>query len=225
MANPGDNEQGGGHGNPDWQWKHHRVQRLIAIGGLLGLLVLSLQWCEMRKSTDAATKAAKAAEDGVVFARENARLDQRAWVTIRVVRLLKYPTLNEKLPIEIILINTGKTPALSVGIATHCFTSLTSTGISKVDLTVNPLNSEVSRGVVGPNVDFSSMVGDPLLIDTKQQIDDLESGFITLYVVGFVEYSDISEKIHHTRFAVRISGKTRMDKTYFTACQIGNTAD
>src|SRR5713101_1204520 len=45
--------------------------------------VMQRQLKEMAKSGDAAAKSAKAAEDSIRFARDNAHIDQRAWLTIR----------------------------------------------------------------------------------------------------------------------------------------------
>src|ERR1700730_13876810 len=109
MANPDNNEQSGHHDKPDWQREHYNVQRLIAIGGLLGLVVLSLQWCEMRKSTDAATKAAIAARDGITRAEATAHLDQRAWVSTVQTPISGRPQVGSKFSIRIPVKNNGKT--------------------------------------------------------------------------------------------------------------------
>src|SRR5205814_2703993 len=101
----------------DWQRKHYRVQRLIAIGGVLGLVVLSLQWCEMRKSTDAATEAAKAAKDGIELARENIRQDLRAWVLVSAASLNAPIQENHPLVTTLICNNFGKTPAFDVSVS------------------------------------------------------------------------------------------------------------
>src|SRR5206468_9786245 len=59
---------------------------LVVAGFLTFLAICAQVWIyncqlkEMQKSTNAATKSAKAAEDSVTLARENAHLDQRAWI-------------------------------------------------------------------------------------------------------------------------------------------------
>jgi len=207
------------------EWAHVIVSSVLVVVTTFVLCVYCGQLKQMKVAATAATNAADRAKDSIDQVERNAHLDQRAWVTIKIMRLLEYPTLDKEVPIEIIFIDTGKTPALSVGVATRCFTGMTSTGILEEYLTVNPTNREVSRAIIGPNVEFSSIVRNPVVIQNKQQIDDLEDGFLTLYVVGFVEYSDVFEKVHHTRFAFRISGKKQLDKTFFEACEIGNKAD
>ena len=62
---------------------------------------------EMRKSTDAATKAAKAAEDSVTLVRENAHLDQRAWVVVSDVSGV--PEVGKPFIVTINISNLGKT--------------------------------------------------------------------------------------------------------------------
>jgi hypothetical protein len=61
----------------------------------------------MQKSTDAATKAGKAAEDSVHLARSTAHLDQRAWVA--QTEITGAPEQDQPFEVTVKFKNTGKT--------------------------------------------------------------------------------------------------------------------
>jgi hypothetical protein len=86
----------------------------LLAAAIIGACIYGAQLIEMQKATVAATKAAKATEDAVIMARDNARLDQRAWVT--VAGITGFPEVGKPLRITIYFANTGKTPAKKVKI-------------------------------------------------------------------------------------------------------------
>src|SRR5437588_9436184 len=64
------------------------ISSFLTLGAIWAQVwVYNQQLKEMRKATDAATKAAKAAETSVGTAKEISRRDQRAWVTVRTVAM------------------------------------------------------------------------------------------------------------------------------------------
>src|SRR5437016_2811471 len=59
------------------------ISSFLTLGAIWAQVwVYNQQLKEMRKSTDAATKAAKAAEASIIQAKEMTHLDQRAWVAM-----------------------------------------------------------------------------------------------------------------------------------------------
>jgi hypothetical protein len=86
----------------------------ILAAAIIAACIYGCQLSEMQKSTLAATKAAKAAEDSVVFATQNAHLDQRAWMALASVS--GAPNVGEPFRVTITIRNTGKTPAKKVRI-------------------------------------------------------------------------------------------------------------
>jgi hypothetical protein len=60
----------------------------------------------MRKSTDAATKAARAADESIRLTREMSRLDQRAWVAAKGIAGI--PEIGKPLTVIVAYGNTGK---------------------------------------------------------------------------------------------------------------------
>jgi hypothetical protein len=69
----------------------------------------------MRRSTDAATKGARAAEDSITLTREMSRLDQPAWLA--PIAIGGTPKIGKPLTVSVKYNNTGKTFARNVQIA------------------------------------------------------------------------------------------------------------
>src|SRR5437879_5170932 len=84
----------------------------ILAAAIIAACIYGCQLSEMQKSTIAATKAAKAAEDSVLLAKENTHLDQRAWMAIASIS--GAPNIGEVFRVTITIRNTGKTPAKKV---------------------------------------------------------------------------------------------------------------
>src|SRR5712692_7195299 len=96
--------------------KRWNVLPLILDALLLGAIITqaviySKQLSEMRKSTDAATSAANSAKQSIDQIERNAHLDQRAWVTVEIAKILKAPALDETPTVTLHIKNSGKTPA------------------------------------------------------------------------------------------------------------------
>jgi hypothetical protein len=92
---------------PSYERRHYRLQLALLVVGIVVAFIYAGQLYEMQKSTHAATQAAKAAKNSINLSRENAHLDQRAWVA--------QDSLNGKAEsgkpytITILVKNTGKT--------------------------------------------------------------------------------------------------------------------
>ena len=79
----------------------------LVVAAIIGACIYGWQLSEMRKSTNAATKAAKAAEDSVLLAKQNAHLDQRAWVVVSDVSGV--PEVGKPFIVTMNITNVGKT--------------------------------------------------------------------------------------------------------------------
>lgn len=102
----------------DSQWWQVIVAGILVPFGIYAVIVYSEQLDEMRKSTDAATRAAKAAEDSVMLTRETAHLDQQAWVAVTAISGTPKP--DELTNINVLIRNSGKTFAKNVEGSTNC---------------------------------------------------------------------------------------------------------
>jgi hypothetical protein len=132
----------------------------------------ALMWCANKQAADAATRAAESAENSVTQARDNAHLDQRAWVSVKSVKLTAPYSLTTKGGITVTLANTGKTPALDVGI--------TQGGMDKSD---NPKMDILipRRMVIAPGSNDDTIFIEVLPRDPK----------ISLYVRFVIQYWDV----------------------------------
>lgn len=214
----------------------------VTLFTLVLAVVAVLQWSSMRQQANymkdglemtkesnvAALKAANAAEESVKHAKETARIDQRAWITIKGAILQQPLKVNEAPVIRTVITNSGRTPALEVGVFSGVFLQETgqeiSASLNHIERTVSAAATDGSRGVVTPNFDFQSIRDDAVPINAAQ-IEGIVAGSITLYIAGFVEYTDVFKEIHRTRFAFRISGQGQLDKRDMVICNTGNTVE
>lgn len=187
-------------------WVQVIIQGILLFGALLALGIYRGQLIEMREanklmreSTDAATKAAIAAENGIKFSVENARMDQRAWVTIIATALSKELVAGETPEVRITFANSGRTPARGVSI--H--------GVVFVGPEPEPrlpaqepagIKSLVSKMVLGPSNTKESRIPSLDAID-QESIDAIRKGDTRLIVQGVVNYLDIFDVPHETFFA------------------------
>jgi hypothetical protein len=163
-----------------------------------------------RETLHATLAHSKASLDASI---EASRLDQRAWLAVKEVRIESELALNEPLRYSINLVNTGKTPALDVR-----FVELRS---GNNEATIDELAPPRDRGVVAPGNNIK-VFGRSNRLDqpTTKAIQD---GTIRLYISGTIEYWDIFKtKPRHTRFCVYYP--TSAPPNFFN-CTDGNTMD
>jgi hypothetical protein len=158
----------------------NKVTELFALIIAIGLLATSIF------QTRATRRAADAARDSVILARDNARLDQRAWVSIRSVKLTTPYSLTGKGRITVAIANSGKTPALYVDMTRAGFGPSPnpdySSTILAASMTIAPGSSD-----------------DEMFIDVPPADPDK-----TVYLRFVIEYWDIfqqaTDKPHETVF-------------------------
>src|SRR5438105_3373559 len=103
-SQPTENKQNNPEKLPMWknpQWWQVLVQAVLIPAGIYALVIYSEQLDQMQESTKAAT-------DAIKLARDNAHLDQRAWIAPTTVSG-KPAELNKPFEIQMQIKNTGKT--------------------------------------------------------------------------------------------------------------------
>jgi hypothetical protein len=214
VANPRHSQQNESRNNAGWQRKHHRVQLVIAIGGLLGLVLLSLQWREMQKSTRAAT-------DAISLTRETEHLDQRAWVSTIQVPNSDVLATGVKWATRIPIKNTGKTFARKVGM--DCQLQLVKAG-NKVNFKMpkDPTAGAPLTDLLlspGGEYTFTYLTLDPVDERRMAVIKSPEKGHAVLY--GYITYYDIFDCVHWTIFCFKFDG----EHSVWEICNEHNDAD
>ena len=147
-----------------------------------------------KDGANAAKRAAGAAEKSAETARRSLEIAERAWVGLKSMRLVKELTPGEKMTIEIVVENTGRTPAKQIRVIR---------GIrpSNKRLTDKPhfrksdrpgsigtmLTSGILRGYISTNV---------LPAET---IEKIKKGGILIYVYQAVTYFDVFDRPHETQ--------------------------
>jgi hypothetical protein len=204
MAKPNERKQSDSQQKPDWPRKHHNVQMLIAIGGLAGLGILILQWCQMR---------------------DTLRLDQRAWATVASAELVKRTAPNEKPQVAIKIVNSGKTAALEVKVLGAVYLAAQEPG----SVGYPKDTSRYPSAVIGPgsNPIYVTLERPPLGPDEDLAIRDNSNG---VYAHGEIRYVDIFGKRHTTGFCFSVHQKDMNDPEQIsnfdmTACETLNWAN
>jgi hypothetical protein len=154
---------------------------------------------EMRKSADAATKAAKAAEASITFAEENAHLDQRAWVAF--INVSGTPVVDSSLSVAVKVKNSGKTFAKNLRM--YVYFQETKEG-GKPDFSEDETShSGGSVFLLAPNGEYESKTDVFSGITetgkvTQGQIDDWKTGKKNFFVCAKLTYDDIFGCSHWT---------------------------
>ena len=148
----------------------------------------------------AAKESADAAKRAIEVTRENIRLDQRAWVGVKAMRFKGQIEVGQKLEFEVIVQNTGKTPAFQTTIK-KSFSSAKPT----TQLLNRPISGVLGVLVMPPGVDFESpqTISEKL---TETEVKLLQSGS-PLHIYGVIQYRDIFRNNRTTYFCGFYDGK------------------
>ena len=160
---------------------------------------------EMQKSTNAATKAAKAAEDSVTLARENAHLDQRAWVDITDIS--GFPEAGKPFIVTIQVNNVGKTFAKNL----KGSPIIDPRPIGEVpDFAAKVAEVEeknkgrsdvvVSSALLPPNGRVTGTIKASDGNISQQAFDNVKANQIRIFLYGRVTYEDIFNSKHWTTY-------------------------
>lgn len=186
------------------------ISSFLTLGAIcVQTFIYNAQLKEMEKSTNAATKAAKAAEASVEQARQSLHLDQRAWVAVGTVKGI--PILDQILNVEVVCKNSGKTFAKKFTM--HAvfdprqkgeqpdFESETQAAIAK--------DSPGGVALLPPNAEFIL----PMRIQrtgqgaqtTSDDLKNIAEGKLIMFAYGKMTYEDIFGCPHWSTFCFRLS--------------------
>ena len=162
---------------------------------------------QMKKSTEAATRAANAAEASVTQVRRTARHDQRAWLA--VVDIQGFPEVGTIFSVNLVAQNSGKTFAKNLTMRA-VVEVITEKGrepdFSLEDSAAARKDSSVS--LLAPNADYMMDIElrkqTPPHEITQSDLDGIRHGNLTIFVHGKMTYDDIFGCAHWTSFCTRL---------------------
>jgi hypothetical protein len=176
---------------------------------------------QMKKSTDAAIKAANAAEASVKQARGTAHRDQRAWVA--VIDTEGIPELGKTFSVNLTVQNSGKTFAKDLNI--RGVVELTEEG-KEPDFSLEdfaPRRNDSSISLMPPNTEYVMSIGlrKPTPPDeiTQSDLDRIRSGKLAIFIHGKMTY-DSFDCSHWTSFCTRLKSDLK-----YASCGKHNDAD
>jgi len=177
------------------------------IGGLVGLVLIWLQYRDMTRATDASVKQSKAliAQSGIMQGQlkemQDAReLDERAWIVLTEPVVIQ-PYSAEQVALYIKIINTGKTPATIEHTDYSVIRIHHNSGITNVgsDVTIAPF------AVIIPPDSPESLDLAALHIG-KDDFNSLTNHQMAIVFHVRIQYRDIFKNVRHTEYSVLITG-------------------
>jgi hypothetical protein len=165
-----------------------------------------LQVRQMKKSTEAATKAANAAEASVRQVRTTARHDERAWIAL--VDIQGIPEVGTMFSVNLVSQNSGKTFAKNLTM--RAVIEIAKKG-EEPDFSLD--DSDAARkdsgvSLLAPNADYVMDVElrkqTPPHEITQSDLDGIRSGNLVVFVHGRMTYDDIFGCSHWTSFCARL---------------------
>jgi len=182
---------------------------------IIGIVLLAVytgytikMYCANKQSADAATRAATSAENSVTQARDNARLEQRAWVSVSDIT--PESQQGQNWTISIIFKNTGRTPAKNFVIR----------GIGEPVAKGKKTSSEEiilpGHGIIAPDGVFHSNFSADGGFDWKS---------VDLVIHGKIEYDTVFGSSHWTTFCYYFVPTSKTGKGGFAPCDSGNDID
>jgi hypothetical protein len=204
-------------------------RRMLLVTGIIGFVtacyvtITLLQYFALREQI---ADARRSGDQALRETRNAQRLDQRAWIGITKVEILKNrpdPAL-----MSITLSNSGKTPALAVKVDFHVLTL----PAGNEDIIQSHIEEEPKRRFGGTNDSIhpsATNIVDGWLYDqngrrtslTAQQLAAIADGTLTIYGHGRVEYQDVFGRAHWLTFCERWDRELRD----YVACGRGNASD
>lgn len=189
--------------------RQHRLQIWVVIGTWAAFAAASiyagvayLQWREMIGATDAAGRAVDESRRNRVQAERSLKatidqfhLDQRAWLGVDSVSGL--PKLNEDFVIDVVVKNTGKTPAMKVSFL------ITYRALKKSERLAfkhGSVHAEQSNAMLPPNSIYHA--NPPIPADKVKQgdLDLIKKGDVTIYVYADGTFEDVFSCRHWIQF-------------------------
>jgi hypothetical protein len=184
------------HKRPLHEWIKYFVEIFGILGGLVGLVVLILQYCETAKTT-------KVLSGQLQEMQATRILDERAWVMIVDVSKKPMEQNSEDLVVLPEFTNTGKTPALKCGISVSWTTNFNEIPPANIIPTSNvfPFNGSTPNGMIAPG-GAAHIYSQPI---PKAIVEQIRNERLLVYVDGAVWYYDIFQQFHWMRYCFKIT--------------------
>jgi hypothetical protein len=210
--------------------KYQKRNLLLGLATLISLVIYAITTIFIYRATDRAAtateiaaKAAAAAADEATRSRiqaekslqssiEQARLEQRAWVSVRFADL----TFQSGNPVQskMTVQNSGKTVARNVTV--HHSIAFSSTQLTSLP----PYPAQTgAEAILFPGIPIEVKVTTRTMTD--EDIVLLKSGNRFMYEYGTVQYDDVFGRHHRTEICVTLNAKTRSNNP----CRFHNYAD
>jgi hypothetical protein len=161
--------------------------------------IYNSQLQEMKRSTDAATKAAIAAEQSIALAKASTQLDQRAWVAVTSITT-KQPEIGQPYKPVIVVKNSGKTFAKKMRFAGswRLMPKGTYPDFAEEDRTLRE-GADGSGFILAPNSEhnLTDVARTPL---SEEEGSGYKSGDLQMFVYGKITYADVFGCEHWTTF-------------------------
>ncbi|MBL8597723.1 MAG: hypothetical protein JNL14_08295 [Devosia sp.] len=176
-------------------WAQWLMMVFSAVAAAVSLGALHL----LSRTFDETERTAKAAIDANDIARLSNERQLRAYVTVKEIRVKSF-VAGERAEIDIILINTGQTPARNLRCVAGAVPGKTGAPI-KLLARRNGLRGPPSSADLGAsNSTYTVPVGTGNAL-TQQFIERCRSGDLALLVGGYASYTDVFGKLHRLVFS------------------------
>lgn len=185
-----------------------RIELGVALVGLIVAVVLAYTAINQLSAMKDQTTSMQGQLTEMKIAGEATRLEQRAWVGVKHLRLLDELKAGRVIIAQADYTNTGHTPALDTN--AHIGTHMSHISEEPVDIgNISQARMKPTRQkkpfVVFPNQLFSS---GPVRFDftpTKLDIENIMTSKMLLYVFGELSYTDVFHRTHITEFCGQFS--------------------
>lgn len=183
--------------------KTKNLQGLALVVSVLALIVSVASYNAAQRSASAAEKTAEAAQKNVATATaalnatiERDQRDQRAWVGIEKMNLIKREVAEGRVGFTINIQNTGKTPGLRATPRIR-YSRTPVKDLGDFDFPPKVIESSVyAPGVASRQLFFFL----PEEAFNGQEVDLFYAGKLPVYIYGAIDYEDVFGKKHFTRF-------------------------
>lgn len=179
---------------------------------------------QAKTAMDASSKQSKASLDSTI---ENFHLDQRAWVGVSEISpaeyveggIKVYVKDGQKIKGEVIIKNTGKTPAFKVRtlITLHYLKSGEKIVIDKKELTTLSASNRIMHPGMTGYLQTSELPGVP----NKADIENIVNRRFFVYITAFITYEDVFKRPHFTEYCAVLMP----DLGSFGLCKTNNDAN
>jgi hypothetical protein len=180
-----------------------------------------LQWCELRSTDHNMEIAATAAKDSA----DAAKMDQRAWLGIDVIRSdPTNPELGKPFIVTIQFKNTGKTPARKVVMRGRGEPVLKGKQPNYSYEGIRTFSAYISPGAM-PSTQVAPMTipgTEQSIIINDDLINGLRTGAFTVYVHGRIDYEDIFAVPHWFTYCASLVVPFN---SHFGSCDSHNESD